>query len=56
MREHNPGFPLDSDLDSFIIVYGGDMFQNEDPHHQHEIKQACEEGNLSLWEIFEASF
>lgn len=56
MREHNPGFPLDSDLDSFIIEYGGDMFQNEDPHHQYDIKQACEEGNLSLWEIFEASF
>ena len=56
MRENNPTFPLDGDLDSFIIEYGGDMFQNEDPIHQYDIAKACEDGQLSLWEIFEASF
>lgn len=56
MRKHNPTFPLDGDLDSFIIEYGGDMFQNEDPLHRYDIAEACADGQLSLWEIFEASF
>lgn len=56
MKKHNPTFPLDGDLDSFIIEYGGDMFQHEDPIHHYDIAKACEEGQLSLWEIFEASF
>lgn len=56
LRQHNPTFPHDGDLPSFIMDYAEEMYQPEEKIHRYDFKELCREGGLSLWELFDSSF